>query len=40
MNKLKKLIILPVLLLLLTGCAKNLTDENKKVVQMESTGQN
>lgn len=39
MNKLKKLIILPVLLLLLTGCAKNLTDENKKVVQMESTGQ-
>ena len=39
MNKLKKLIILPVLLLILTGCAKNLTDENKKVVQMESTGQ-
>lgn len=39
MNKLKKLIILPVLLLLLTGCAKTLTDENKKVVQMESTGQ-
>lgn len=39
MNRFKKLIILPVLLLLLTGCAKTLTDEKKKVVQLESTGQ-
>ncbi len=39
MKKFKKLIILPVLLLLLTGCAKTLTDKDNKTVQLESTGQ-
>ena len=39
MKKFKKLIILPVLLLLLTGCARTLTDKDNKTVQLESTGQ-
>lgn len=39
MKKFKKLIILPVLLLLLTGCARTLNDKDNKTVQLESTGQ-
>lgn len=39
MNKFKKLLILPILLLLLTGCAKNLRDDQNKNVKIESTGQ-
>lgn len=40
MNKIKKLLILPILLILLTGCAKTLTDEKKNPVKLESTGHN
>ena len=39
MNKFKKLTILAMSVFLLTGCAKNLTDENKKVVKIDETGQ-
>ena len=39
MNKFKKLTILVISVFLLTGCAKNLTDENKKVVKIDETGQ-
>ena len=39
MNKFKKLTILAMSVFLLTGCAKNLTDENKKVVKIVETGQ-
>ena len=39
MNKSKKLTILAMSVFLLTGCAKNLTDENKKVVKIDETGQ-
>ena len=38
MNKFKKLTILAMSVFLLTGCAKNLTDENKKVVKIDETG--
>ena len=37
-NSKKKLIILLVGLLLLTGCTKTLTDENNKAVKNEETG--
>lgn len=40
MNKFKKIIILLILVLSLTGCAKNLTDEKNNVVKIDSTGQN
>ena len=36
----KKIIIVFILLISLTGCSKTLTDENKKVVQNPETGQN
>jgi YidC/Oxa1 family membrane protein insertase len=39
MNKFKKLTILAMSVFLLTGCAKNLTDENKNVVKIDETGQ-
>ena len=39
MNKFKKLTILAMSVFLFTGCAKNLTDENKKVVKIDETGQ-
>ena len=39
MNKFKKLTILAMSVFLLTGCAKNLTDKNKKVVKIDETGQ-
>jgi len=40
MKKYKKIIILLILLLSLTGCAKVLKDKNGKVVQVKETGQN
>ena len=40
MNKFKKIIILLILVLSLTGCAKNLTDDKNNVVKIDSTGQN
>lgn len=39
MNKFKKLTILAMSVFLLTGCAKNLTDKDKKVVKIDETGQ-
>ena len=39
MNRFKKLTILAMSIFLLTGCTKNLTDENKKVVKIDETGQ-
>lgn len=39
MNRKLKICILLTLLLITTGCAKTLVDENKKVVKNESTGQ-
>ncbi len=38
-NKNKKIIIILLLLLLTTGCTKTLTDDNKKPVKNEATGQ-
>lgn len=37
-NKISKIFILLISLVVLTGCTKNLTDENKKVVKDEITG--
>ena len=40
MNKKKKIVLLCLVLLLLTGCTKVLKDKDKKVVINEVTGQN
>lgn len=40
MKKYKKILILLIMVILLTGCAKTLKDENGKVVQVPETGQN
>ncbi len=39
MKKIKKILIMSFLLVLLTGCAKTLTDSDNKPVKMEKTGQ-
>lgn len=39
-KKIKKIVLVLILILSLTGCSKTLTDSNKKVVQNTETGQN